>query len=156
AGDRLAIVTPTSGGVAPPPPPPLPPDGGEGGGEAAPKVNAHAAPSPSGSMSQGAPMSAVEASAERDTDHPNSAFPAPSAGSATLCDAVQLAPERSRSQAAPAVALSLGPPTSAVVPSPERAIAEPKFPLPISSAGPVSFCVSVQVEPERVKAQTAP
>src|SRR5207249_701374 len=78
---------------------------------------------------------------------------------------VQVAPERVKIQAAPMLfaplLLSRGPPISAVLPSEDRATLPPNSPPlqqpAVLSPPPVSFSPCwVQVEPERVKTQTAP
>src|SRR4029077_10853217 len=93
------------------------------------RVKPHAAPAwPS---SSGPPTSAVSPSAESATLAPKRALPdAPAPVSSACC--VQVEPERVKTHAAPAPALSSGAPTSAVLPSAESATALPNLPLPTS------------------------
>jgi hypothetical protein len=87
---------------------------------------------------------------------PNVALPvAPPATSFAPCW-FQAEPERVNTHAAPLLALSLRPPTSAVPPSAESATLEPKAALPAAPL-PVSLLPCwLQVEPERVKIHAAP
>src|SRR5207249_3623220 len=100
------------------------------------RTNTHAAPAPA--LSTGPPISAVLPSAETETRNPNWAFPTSSApvSLGPCCD--QLPAERTNTHAAPALALSSGPPTTAVFPSADSATPSPSSPLPLSSP-PVSF-----------------
>ena len=79
--------------------------------------------------------------------------------------AVQVDPERLKTQAAPLASLSSSAPISAVLPSPESATPPPNLPnslSPLPSLGhspvqsPTSLACSVQLDPERVNTQAAP
>src|SRR5262245_28414969 len=123
------------------------------------RVKTHAAPMPP--LSPPPPTSAVLPSAESATPpSPNSPAPSSSLPPVSLgpcCD--QLEPERVKTHTAPMPPLS-SLPTSAVLPSEDKATLTPKrppSPALTSSLPPVSLGPCwVQLEPERVNTQTAP
>jgi hypothetical protein len=123
------------------------------------RVNTQAAPTLP--LAAGPPTSAVLPSLEESaTLVPNWPEPiSPLPVSFAPCG-VQVEPERVNTHAAPTLALSPGPPSSAVLPSGESATLEPTSPAPTSpepSKNSWSFAPCwVQVEPERVNTQAAP
>src|SRR6516164_8272586 len=120
------------------------------------RVNTHAASAPQ------LPTMAVLPSAERTTDIPwpggNGGSPASLPTSLLPC-CIQISPLRVNTHAAPIVLLSLGPPTMAVLPSPDRATDAPwdHKPPPYSLVVPTSLppCC-LQTPPLRVNTHAAP
>src|ERR1700733_12267134 len=94
------------------------------------------------------------ASADSATEVPKKAAPILSVTVSSVCW-VQTLPLREYSHAAPTPELFSGPPTSAVLPSLDRATALPKSADPILPVG-VSLACWVQTPPLWLKTQTAP
>src|SRR5205807_849208 len=68
---------------------------------------------------------------------------------------LQAEPERVNTHAAPKPPSSKGAPTSAVLPSADKATLSPNEPLPLSPA-PVSLVSSIHLDPRRMNTQAAP
>ena len=116
------------------------------------RTNTHAAPAYA--VSPGAPISAVLPFADRATDQP--CWDAPEEPIPTnLLTSDQCMPERVNIQAAPWALSSPGPPTSAVLPSADRATENPNCGRPLASVG-VSLTRWDQPLLERVNTQPAP
>src|SRR6516165_3977745 len=118
------------------------------------RVNTHAAPARE--LSPGPPTTAVSPSSDSATDQPCAAPTAPVPTSLLPCW-VQTPPLRVKTQAAPACELSPGPPTMAVVPSPDSATERPCWALPTAPM-PTSLLPCWLQTPLalRVKTQAAP
>src|SRR4029078_9593865 len=121
------------------------------------RVNTHAAPggpTPKGLAlsdgSSGPPRPAVLPSADKATDVPWRALPAAALPTNFLPCCVQTPPERVKIHAAPMLLLSAGPPTMAVLPSPDNATTMPWRALPASPVPTSLLPCCAHASPTRV------
>ena len=118
------------------------------------RANTQTAPAPL--LSAGPPINAVLPSEERATAHPWFAGPAALEPSSFVPCCAHTPPVRVNTQTAPAPLLSAGPPTSAVLPSVESAVAQPWLAVPVGLVPTSLLLCCVHTPPERANTQAAP